>query len=109
MTIAELDSLPQGAIQLDASGKILQYNAAEELLANRKREKVVGRNFFTDVAPCTDVKEFHGLFIRAVRDKKLLKTFRFHFPFRINPTYVSITLHYAKRSNTVWVVITRLH
>ena len=105
MTPEELDGLPQGAIQLDPSGTILKYNASEERLANLKRENVVGRNFFSEIAPCTDVKEFHGRFIQGVRKKKLHQTFRFHFPFRRNPTDVLIILHYSIRTNTVWVVV----
>jgi photoactive yellow protein len=108
MTPQELDGLPQGTIQLDPFGKILQYNLSEERRANLKREDVVGRNFFREVAPCTDVKEFHGRFIRGVRKKSLHEIFRYHFPFPKNPTDVSIILHYSARTNTVWVIVTTL-
>jgi photoactive yellow protein len=104
----ELDGLPQGAIQLDISGKILQYNLYEQHLANVKLEKAVGRNFFTELAPCTDVKEFHGRFIEGVKKKNLHETFRYHFSFPTNPTDVSITLHYSATTNTVWVFVRKL-
>jgi photoactive yellow protein len=104
----ELDELPQGAIQLDVSGKILKYNLYEQRLANVKPEKAVGRNFFTELAPCTDVKEFHGRFIEGVKKKELHETFRYHFSFATDPTDVSITLHYSATTNTVWVFVRKL-
>lgn len=59
---AQLDSLPFGAIQLDHTGTILQYNDYESRLAGIDKAKAIGKNFFTEVAPCTDVKEFRGRF-----------------------------------------------
>jgi hypothetical protein len=37
MTSDELDQLPRGAIQLDTSGKILQYNLFEQRMANIRK------------------------------------------------------------------------
>lgn len=48
----ELDRLPFGAIRLDKAGKILNYNQTEAELSGRKKESVIGKNFFTEVAPC---------------------------------------------------------
>jgi photoactive yellow protein len=104
----ELDELPQGAIQLDVSGKILKYNLYEQRLANVKPEKAVGRNFFTELAPCTDAKEFHGRFIEGVKRKELHETFRYHFSFATDSTDVSITLHYSATTSTVWVFVRKL-
>lgn len=104
----ELDELPQGAIQLDTSGKILQYNLYEESLANVKRDDAIGRNFFTEIAPCTDLKDFRGRFIDGVSKKQLHETFRYHFSFRQNPTDVSITLHYSATTNSVWIFVRKL-
>ena len=54
--------LPFGAIQLDREGTILQFNEYEANLSNRRAPETVGRNFFREVAPCTNVREFHGVF-----------------------------------------------
>lgn len=51
----ELDALPFGAIRLDKDGTILSYNMTESKLTGRDPKKVIGRNFFEDVAPCTNV------------------------------------------------------
>ncbi len=107
MTPEELDALPQGVIQLDLEGKILQYNLYEEKLANMKREQTVGRNFFKEVAPCTDVKQFHGLFEAGVAARNLHQSFRYHFSFRKNPTDVVVEMHYSATTETVWVFINK--
>ena len=51
MTEGELDALPFGAIRLDREGRILSYNMTESRLTGRDPKRVIGRNFFIDVAP----------------------------------------------------------
>jgi photoactive yellow protein len=108
MSSKELDALPLGTIQLDRDGEILQYNASEEKLAHTTKAKVIGKNFFTEVAPCTDVQAFRGRFLEGVRKKDLHETFRYHFSFKINPVDVSVTLYYSGRTDTVWVFVRKL-
>ncbi|HEX8430267.1 MAG TPA: PAS domain-containing protein, partial [Longimicrobium sp.] len=55
-----LDALPWGTVVLDADGRVVEYNAAEERLAGVSRRDVLGRHFFTEVAPCTSVAKFGG-------------------------------------------------
>ncbi|HTU40579.1 MAG TPA: PAS domain-containing protein [Candidatus Aquilonibacter sp.] len=105
MNEQELDALPQGVIQLDAEGKVLKYNAYEARIAGLTKEKVVGLNFFKQVAPCTDVKEFYGRFREGVAARKLHSKFRYHFSFKRNPLDVTVTLFYSSRDNTVWVFV----
>jgi photoactive yellow protein len=108
MTSRELDALPQGVIQLDPEGRILQYNLYEENLANMKREHTVGRNFFKEVAPCTDVQDFQGRFEAGVAARKLNHAFRYHFSFPKNPTDVEVEMHYSPTTDTVWVFISKV-
>ena len=61
-----LDALPFGAIRLDRNGTILAFNRAEADITGRRRESVIGKNFFTEVAPCTNVQEFAGRFREGV-------------------------------------------
>jgi len=72
----ELDSLPYGVIQLDAQGTVLRYNAYEEGLSGLTRQKVVGKNFFKQIAPCTDMQEFYGRFREGGRSRRAA----LHFP-----------------------------
>ena len=68
MDKGQLDDVAFGAIQLDGNGKIIQYNAAEGDITGRDPSAVVGKNFFTDVAPCTNSKEFKGKFDEGVKN-----------------------------------------
>jgi len=101
----ELDALPHGAIQLDRNGNILKFNLTEQRLANLDKKKVIGKNFFKEVAPCTDVKEFHGRFEEGIAAKKLHERFRYHFAFKQNPRDVVVTLFYSEFTDTVWVFV----
>lgn len=101
----QLDALPFGAIQLDAEGRVKSYNLFEEKLANLSRDRVIGKHFFTEVAPCTDVKEFHGRFREGVARKQLHAKFRYHFSFKDRPRDVQITLYYSDITRSVWVLV----
>lgn len=87
---SELDALPFGVIILDERGTVLAYNKAESDLSGRNRTEVVGRNFFTDVAPCTSVQAFQGGFREFCRGDEPSRTFRFTFHFPTGPIPVQI-------------------
>jgi photoactive yellow protein len=101
----ELDSLPYGVIQLDPLGTVLRYNAFEAGLSGLKKQDVVGKNFFKQIAPCTDLQQFHGRFRDGVAAGELHCTFRFHFAFKERPCDVTVTLFYNPRDKTVWVLV----
>jgi photoactive yellow protein len=105
LTKEELDALPFGAIRLSSYGTILSYNAMEGSLTGRLPERVLGRNFFRDVAPCTDVQEFHGRFSELVHaERSLLVEFTFEFAF--NPSMrVLITFLRDQGDESVWVLV----
>jgi photoactive yellow protein len=102
---AELDALPYGAIQLDSIGTVLRYNAFEAGLSGLNKENVVGKNFFKQIAPCTDLQQFHGRFRDGVAAGQLHCTFRFHFAFKERPCDVTVTLFYNDHDKTVWVLV----
>lgn len=102
-----LDLLPYGIIVLDEGGSILFYNAREEQISGRRRAEVIGRNFFTEVAPCTQVREFHGRYPEALRSGAAPISFAFSFPFPGRRREVEITLsgfaHEGRRMGLVAV------
>jgi photoactive yellow protein len=102
---SDLDSLPFGVIKLDREGKILHYNDYESQLAGVDKAKALGKNFFTELAPCTDVQAFHGRFKDGVAKAELYVTFRYHFSFKKNPRDVTVTLFYSKITGSTWVFI----
>jgi photoactive yellow protein len=105
LTNAQLDALPFGAIQLDREGKILQFNEYEANLSNRRAPDTVGRNFFRDVAPCTNVREFYGRFKEGIDRGSLQETFDYRFAFKQAPRNVCVTLFYSVPTETVWVFV----
>jgi photoactive yellow protein len=105
MDPTELDELPFGAIELDADGKILTYNRKESEISGRNREKVLGRNFFTEIAPCTNVQQFAGRFREGIAAKNLNAVFPYRFDFKMEPRDVTITLFYNSVSGTAWVFV----
>lgn len=66
----DLDCLPIGVVRVTKEGVISAYNSIESERFGYKAEEVLGRNFFTDVAPCTSVREFHGRFMDMVMSGK---------------------------------------
>jgi photoactive yellow protein len=105
MTPTELDALPYGMIQLDATGRILKYNAVESRLASLPQAQAIGKQFFTEIAPCTKVQAFYGRFREGVIHESLDATFQFHFAFKQHPRDVTVRLFYSRRTRSVWVMI----
>jgi len=89
---ASLDLLPYGIIVLDVDGNVVFYNDREEEIAGRDRTDVLGRNFFTEIAPCTQVAEFHGRFRDAITGEGLTAEFGFRFPFQPKARDVEIAM-----------------
>lgn len=103
----ELDQLPFGMIELDTSGRILRFNKTEADLARIEQKRQLGRNFFEEVAPCTKVKDFHGRFLEGVRKQELYETFGFQFAFTHGRRDVGITLFYARKTASIWVLVSQ--
>jgi photoactive yellow protein len=105
---ADLDSLAFGAIQLDATGKILQYNMTEGEITGRDPKAAIGQNFFTDLAPCTNTPRFRGVFDEGVKAGKLNSLFEYTFDYNMNPTKVTVHIKKAIAGGTYWVFVKRM-
>jgi photoactive yellow protein len=105
MTPGELDTLPFGAIRLDQNGKILSYNRTEATLTGRDPQRVIGRNFFTDVAPCTNVQAFAGRFREGFAKRDMHVIFPYRFDFEMAPRDVTVTLFYSQQTESAWVFV----
>ncbi len=53
-TAADLDNLTFGVVGMTLDGTVESYNVVEGKLAGLTPSRVIGRNFFTSVAPCTN-------------------------------------------------------
>lgn len=102
---AALDALPFGVVQLALDGTILQFNQYEENLSDRRAPHVVGRNFFTEVAPCTNVQEFAGRFREGVARGSLQASFDYRFRLPHRTRDVRVTLYLSAATSTGWVFV----
>ena len=108
MSDEDLDGLAFGAIKLDGKGTILQYNAAEGAITGRDPGEVVGKNFFTEVAPCTNQPDFQGRFQKGVDSGELNDLFEYTFDYKMAPTKVKVHMKKAITDDSYWVFVKRL-
>jgi len=105
--VEDIDALPFGVIVVDRAGTILEYNMYESEMAGFTRERVVGRNFFHDVAPCTAIHDFEGRFEAFLMSRETsIEPFEFVFPFARGPQRVTILfarLNFASDRATICV------
>ena len=94
LTPDKLDGLPYGLITLDARGRVIHYNDTESRLVGLPKDRVIGRNFFRDIAPCTRIREFQGRFEELAANPIGLRvqTFDFVFKFARGEQHVSVVM-----------------
>ena len=107
MSDAEIDSLAFGAVQLNPAGTVVQYNAAESDITGRDKDDVIGKNFFSDVAPCTKTPEFHGEFQKIASGDKDSVMFAYTFDYNMAPTKVNVHIKRALTGDNIWVFVKR--
>ncbi|MCA9620879.1 MAG: PAS domain-containing protein [Myxococcales bacterium] len=95
----DLDGLPYGLVTLDGAGRVVHYNDTESRLAGLPKDRVIGRNFFQEIAPCTRVRQFEGRFLELVQRpaEVRVQTFDFCFRFAHSEQQVSIVITPARR------------
>ncbi len=104
---AQLDELPFGVICLDGQGTILKYNLAEARLARLDRGRVLGKNFFRQIAPCTATPDFEGRFREFLTGFERRTTFRYVFDFKFGAQEVDVELVRSSDAPRVFVCINR--
>lgn len=86
---AMLDGAPFGVVAMTEDGTVTAYNAAESRLSGLTPEKVVGRHFFSAVAPCTN--NFMVAF-RFETEPAIDDVIDYVFTLRMQPTKVRLRL-----------------
>lgn len=107
LTDEEIDQLAFGAIQVDAHGTVLSYSRRESQITGRNPADVIGKNFFTEVAPCTRTPDFEGRFREGVADGHLSVAFDYVFDYRMNPTRVRVHMKSAIMGDSYWILVSR--
>lgn len=108
MSKGDIDKLAFGAIELDKTGTILKYNAAEGAITGRDPSAVIGKNFFRDVAPCTSTPAFKGVFEAGVKNNDLNTMFEYVFDYNMKPTKVKVHMKRAISGDSYWIFVKRL-
>ena len=107
LSAEELDKIAFGIVQVDRNGTILAFNAVESSITGHDRVAVIGKNFFTDVASCTDVTGFRGKFDTGVRAGDLNVVFEWHLGEDTAPI-VQVHMKKAARDGVFWIFTKRL-
>lgn len=94
ITLEEANLKPDFAVvELDAKGNILMYSERnrEWFTPDIDTKEVLGKNYFTEIAPCTNNFMFQGRFEKVVAEGKFFK-FDYVFTYKIAPTKVKVLL-----------------
>jgi photoactive yellow protein len=105
LTSDQIDELPIGVIRTDREGVVSGYNASESSLSGMNPPEVVGKNFFTEVAPCTNVQRFAGRFREGIAAGSLYESFPYTFEFKPQEMSVLITLYYQSPDPDAWIFV----
>lgn len=108
LTDGELDDLAFGAVKVDKEGIIQVYNETEGMITGRDPKSVIGKSFFTEVAPCTNKAEFFGNFKKGVEDGSLNVLFEYTFDYKMEPTKVKVHMMKSLTDNAYWIFVKRV-
>ncbi|HKG12212.1 MAG TPA: PAS domain-containing protein [Pyrinomonadaceae bacterium] len=74
-----ITEVPLGLVELDDAGTVLYYNREGGPAAAAPTHEMVGRNFYTDVAPVADAQEFRNTLAAFRRAHAPSHSFNFTF------------------------------
>lgn len=90
---ASLDDLPFGVVAMARGGEVTAYNAFEQRLSGLQASRILGRDFFTEIAPCTNNYMVRERFVDAWETGADLDVeIPYTFSFRMRPTRVVLRL-----------------
>ena len=99
-----LDDLPFGVIGIDDDDVVTDYNAFESEAAGLSRDRVIGRDFFTEIAPCMNNFMVSGRFDEA---DALDETIDYVLTLRMKPTRVRLRLLAPAAGGRKYVLVQR--
>lgn len=85
----EVDKLPFGVVKLSEKGLVKFYNKYESELAGLKPSDVLDRNFFVEIAPCTNN---YMVAQRYLDQENLDETIDYVFTYKLSPTRVRLRI-----------------
>ncbi len=103
---SDIDSADFGIVEVDPSGEILTYNVYESELAGVPQANAIGKNLFTEIAPCTNnFMVANKLISAAQEDQSLDETLDYVFTYKLKPT--KVTLRLVRHNNRQWMCVTQ--
>jgi photoactive yellow protein len=103
-TEKQLNDVQFGIIKVDDEGVVEFFNRYESELSGVDPDDAVGRNFFTQVAPCTNNRLFRGRFKKGLRRDDLDETFTYTYTYKMRPTLVDVHL-YRDDAGHNWIMV----
>lgn len=100
----ELDALPFGAIRIDAEGRVTAFNAYESGASGRSPDAILGMRF-SDLAPCTQVKQFVSCVEEGFAHRSMDRVLRFVFPRGGALCSVAVRLYYDPGFDQMWLFV----
>jgi photoactive yellow protein len=100
----QLDNADFGIVRVDDKGHVEFYNRYESELAGVSPEEARGRNFFTQLAPCSNNRIFQGRFKKGIRSGSMDERFTYTFTYKMRPTLVDVRL-YRDSDNNNWIMV----
>lgn len=104
MSAQGLDELAFGVVRMRVDGEVVAYNAWESRLAGLSKERVLARNFFSDVAPCTNN---YMVAQRFMNEPELDATLDYVFTVRMKPTAVKLRLLRSATTDHMYLLVKR--
>lgn len=108
MTDAEIDALPIGVIGLARDGSVTLFNRHEAALTGLSADHVIGRCFFTHIAPCNEDANFRSLFLEGVDHGVLDVVLGWSFDVQRRAHEVLVRLALSRARAGAWLMIKRL-
>lgn len=93
-----------GVIKVDDDGIVQFFNRYESDLSGVPRDQAVGKNFFNELAPCSNNRLFRGRFKDGVRSGELDDQFTYTYTYKMRPTLVDVRLC-RSGSNENWIFV----
>ncbi len=106
----ELERLDAGVIGLDGAGSIVAFSEGASALLKLPRDAVLGRDYFQDVMPGTNVPGFRGRFLSGARRGQLDERFEYVFGRLPQPLRAEVRMHHGRfdGSPVTWLEIDAL-
>ena len=101
----DLDALDYGCVKVSDDGIVQFYNRWESEFAGVPKEAAVGKNFFRELAPCTNNRLIYGRFKKGVAADELDVVVSYAFTYKMRPTLVDVHLFRETATKTNWLLV----